>query len=236
VARRWRRPASRGAVTFETVGVVLIGVFLYAKGRLVVEMALAVPDPGAPDFGSTSAPYSALLAVSVVPALVSRSSFGAAFGEAAASSPARVMVTSFVAAILVGTGLLSLPVAVVEIHNVSILEALFTATSAVCVTGLAVNDVAATYSRVGHVFILVLVQAGGLGIMTLGTTAAVFAGRRPTSPRSHSGGARGAPVRGGTVDARGRGDAVVPSPRPCSAQGEKTRGLPTRSQEPENTS
>lgn len=79
-------------------------------------------------------------------------------------NPALLFVLSFLLIILVGTGLLSLPRATVE--GISITDALFTATSAVCVTGLTVVDTATHFTTFGHVILLLLIQIGGLGIMT----------------------------------------------------------------------
>ena len=82
--------------------------------------------------------------------------------------PSTILLFTFVLLILVGTGLLMLPRASVA-GALSPVDALFTATSAVCVTGLTVVDTATTFTRLGHTIILVLIQTGGLGIMTLTT-------------------------------------------------------------------
>lgn len=96
----------------------------------------------------------------------------------AADHPARLMVLSFGVAAFLGGFLLTLPEAVVRVENASFLDGLFTATSAVCVTGLAVNDIASTYTRFGQGVILVLAQIGGLGIMALSASFVVLAGRK----------------------------------------------------------
>ncbi|MBF0213849.1 MAG: hypothetical protein HQM00_09855 [Magnetococcales bacterium] len=87
-----------------------------------------------------------------------------------AYTTARLLLLSFLATILIGTTLLALPVS----HNpepvhVSWIDALFTATSAVCVTGLTVLDTGTTFSRFGQGVILLLIQVGGLGILTFST-------------------------------------------------------------------
>ncbi|WP_233508561.1 potassium transporter TrkG [Spongiactinospora gelatinilytica] len=89
--------------------------------------------------------------------------------------PSRAVVIGFAAAVLVGTVLLALPVAATGGRSAGWAAALFTATSAVCVTGLAVVDTAGHWSVFGEVDIGLLIQVGGLGIMTLATlfTAAV---------------------------------------------------------------
>jgi len=91
--------------------------------------------------------------------------------------PARVLAASFLAAILVGTILLLLPVSTVS-KKIGLVDALFTATSAVCVTGLVVVDTATYFTRFGQIVILCLIQLGGLGIMTFSTMILLAAGRR----------------------------------------------------------
>jgi len=81
-------------------------------------------------------------------------------------SPARLLLTVFAVTILVGALLLMLPIAAADGVRISALDALFTATSAVCVTGLIVVDTGSAYSLFGQWVILALIQAGGLGIMT----------------------------------------------------------------------
>ena len=79
-----------------------------------------------------------------------------------------------------GTLLLSLPAAVREPPRLSLVDALFTATSALCVTGLTVVDTGSRLSLFGQLVVLSLIQVGGLGIMTASTTAGVLLGRRIT--------------------------------------------------------
>ncbi|MEW6522600.1 MAG: TrkH family potassium uptake protein [Bacillota bacterium] len=92
--------------------------------------------------------------------------------------PAQILVVSFLAIIGLGTLLLLLPWATAPGRQTSLVEALFTATSAVCVTGLVVVDTSTHWSRFGQVVIMMLIQAGGLGIMTTGTIFALLTGRR----------------------------------------------------------
>ena len=92
-------------------------------------------------------------------------------------TPTRIIALSFLALITVGTILLSLPVSHGN-RNVGVLDALFTATSAVCVTGLAVVDTGTAFSGFGQVVILLLFQFGGLGLLTFGTFLALATGRR----------------------------------------------------------
>jgi len=90
--------------------------------------------------------------------------------------PSRLIVASFATAILVGTVLLTFPAASAGEEAVAPLDALFTATSATCVTGLIVLDTPHDFSIFGQAVILVLIQVGGLGIMTLSTFAALILG------------------------------------------------------------
>ncbi|MGP3957942.1 TrkH family potassium uptake protein [Nonomuraea sp. 3N208] len=83
--------------------------------------------------------------------------------------PAQVVATGFGLAISVGTALLSLPIATTTGESAGWVTALFTAASAVCVTGLAVVDTEAHWSVFGEVVIAGLAHVGGLGIMTMAT-------------------------------------------------------------------
>jgi potassium uptake TrkH family protein len=91
--------------------------------------------------------------------------------------PSQTLIISFLVLILVGTGLLMLPRATPGNVSMSFLDALFTATSATCVTGLTVVDTSTYFTRFGQIIILVLVQIGGLGLMTLSSFLAIFFGR-----------------------------------------------------------
>jgi trk system potassium uptake protein len=93
-------------------------------------------------------------------------------------TPVQLIALYFLLAIIIGGSLLALPFSHAPGHVVSFLDAIFTATSAICVTGLAVVDTGTSYSIVGQIIIMLLVQAGGLGIVTLGTLVAFASGRR----------------------------------------------------------
>jgi potassium uptake TrkH family protein len=87
--------------------------------------------------------------------------------------PAKIFLLSFLLLIIFGTGLLLLPKATVN-GKIPLIDALFTSTSAVCVTGLIVVDTATYFTRFGQLVILGLIQIGGLGVMTLTTFIALF--------------------------------------------------------------
>jgi potassium uptake TrkH family protein len=88
------------------------------------------------------------------------------------------VVVAFCAASLIGAALLMVPAASHGSGSPSVMTALFTATSAVCVTGLVVVDTAGHWSLFGELVILALIQVGGFGIMTLSSLIAVFLARR----------------------------------------------------------
>jgi len=83
-------------------------------------------------------------------------------------TPARRIAIWFLAAILFGAIVLALPVSA-ENKSVSFINALFTATSAVCVTGLVVVNIGTTFSTLGEIIIMILIQVGGLGLMVIST-------------------------------------------------------------------
>lgn len=95
-------------------------------------------------------------------------------------NPPVSLMLSFIAVIFIGTILLMLPEASVAHRVTPFVDALFTATSATCVTGLIVFDTGTYFSLFGQLVILVLIQLGGLGIMTVSTAFALIMGRRLT--------------------------------------------------------
>lgn len=92
---------------------------------------------------------------------------------ATGGNPARTMLVSFVVLIVCGAGLLMLPKAVTK-ERLGSIDALFTATSATCVTGLAVKNTGQDFSLMGQVVILALMQLGGLGIVVFGAVLALL--------------------------------------------------------------
>ncbi len=94
-------------------------------------------------------------------------------------APVQFLAGGFAATILIGTILLMLPISARE-GSLSFIDALFTATSAVCVTGLVVVDTGTFFTPFGQVVILGLIQVGGLGFMTMATSIFLLLGRRIT--------------------------------------------------------
>lgn len=92
--------------------------------------------------------------------------------------PTQVLVLGFLIVILLGTLLLNLPVASKSGSSIGFVDALFTATSAVCVTGLVVVNTLDHWTMFGKIVILTLIQIGGLGFMTITTTLFIILGRK----------------------------------------------------------
>lgn len=90
------------------------------------------------------------------------------------TNPSLILAASFLVIILIGAGLLMLPRCTVDGVTLSWVDALFTSTSAVCVTGLVPVDVSATFTPAGLTVIILLIQIGGLGVMTLTSFFAMF--------------------------------------------------------------
>lgn len=93
-------------------------------------------------------------------------------------TPTKYILISFAAIILVGAFLLCLPISNTDGKWLPFVDSLFTSTSAVCVTGLAVFDVAAEFTLFGQIIVLLLIQVGGLGFVTLTTFLFVLVGKK----------------------------------------------------------
>ncbi|MBN2910917.1 TrkH family potassium uptake protein [Polycladomyces sp. WAk] len=93
-------------------------------------------------------------------------------------TPPQILVIGFAVTILIGALLLTLPISTENGQPLPFVDALFTSTSAVCVTGLVVRDTATTFSTFGELVIITLIQVGGLGFMTFATLLAILLGKR----------------------------------------------------------
>ncbi|UUZ89812.1 TrkH family potassium uptake protein [Paenibacillus sp. P25] len=93
-------------------------------------------------------------------------------------TPPQILVIGFALIILIGGTLLSLPISSAKGESSPFLDALFTATSATCVTGLVVVDTGTTFSVFGQIVIILLIQVGGLGFMTMATLVAFVLKKR----------------------------------------------------------
>lgn len=111
-------------------------------------------------------------------------------------SPARIIAAGFALAILLGSVLLILPCSVQDGVDLQYIDALYTSTSAVCVTGLIAVDAGDTFTPLGQFFLAMLIQVGGLGVTAVGAGIIVAMGRKvdhegpQPHPRGHEPGLR----------------------------------------------
>ena len=112
----------------------------------------------------------------------------------------QLIIMGFAGVILLGTVLLMLPFSSAEKVITPFHEALFTATSAVCVTGLVVKDTGSYWSLAGQTIILALIQTGGLGVVTVAASVSLLSGKKISlMQRSTMQDAISAPKVGGIV-------------------------------------
>lgn len=95
-------------------------------------------------------------------------------------NPPRVLALGFSSLIIIGSILLNLPIATQSGESIGFINALFTSASAVCVTGLVVVNTAEFWSLFGKIVIIILIQMGGLGFMTMATIGALILGKKIT--------------------------------------------------------
>lgn len=96
---------------------------------------------------------------------------------ATGQNPTRILLTSFLVLIFTGAGLLMLPKSAPAGDNLNFVDALFTSTSATCVTGLIVRDTGSRFNFMGQAVIITLIQLGGLGIVIFGAVIALLLGQ-----------------------------------------------------------
>ena len=92
--------------------------------------------------------------------------------------PAQILALGFFGLIILGTFLLNLPIASNDNHSIGVVNAFFTSTSAVCVTGLVIVNSMEQWTLFGKIVIIILIQIGGLGVMTLATTFFLLLGKK----------------------------------------------------------
>lgn len=90
----------------------------------------------------------------------------------------QIIIFGFMLVILIGSSLLMLPISTRGSGGASFIDAFFTATSAVCVTGLITNDTATYWSQFGQTIILILIQIGGMGVVTTATVVTIVSGKK----------------------------------------------------------
>jgi trk system potassium uptake protein len=151
----------------------LVLTFLVAKWWLLIEAGGSNAS-----FASSSRSYTLGLGLMMSLGLLARDLRASRFLATASLHPARLMALSFGGVGLVGALLLALPISVRAAEHVSLIDHLFMAFSAVCVTGLSTVNIAETYTLAGQVVLAALIQLGGLGIMVLSAAVAIAAGQR----------------------------------------------------------
>lgn len=163
VALAWTLPYLRGLLSSGSRLPWLLGLPLLLAGLSVAQPAVALGWLG-------------VVQAAVLVSLLIRSQTAGELLDIFFRRPALLVAASFSGLIAVGTLLLSFPSAAVTGRSISPVDALFTATSAACVTGLVVVDTPSTFAPLGHATILALIQAGGLNIMVLSAFAAFLSG------------------------------------------------------------
>jgi trk system potassium uptake protein TrkH len=143
-----------------------------------VLLGMAITCAATPPWHSLAMPLFGLRQLAAVGRLWKRERGIAELWHSLTERPARLLVLSFAAAIVAGTLVISLPAASNTARGLSAVDSLFTATSAICVTGLIVVDTAVDLTPAGQTFVLGMIQVGGLGIMTISMFLAVMLGRR----------------------------------------------------------
>ena len=93
-------------------------------------------------------------------------------------TPAQFLVIGYLLVIISGTLLLMLPVSTIDGNGLGVVDAFFTATSATCVTGLIIVNTATHFTVFGQLLIMILIQIGGLGLMTMSTMIAFLIGKK----------------------------------------------------------
>jgi len=188
----WRHPLAVGALYASAATSVALSLLHHAlrlyqavhrmrylrrcipDGVLLVLMAWSIPVP------SAFAILGTLRTLLLVGSLFRSTGLGQRTLDLLFRNPAMGTLVSFAGGIVVGTVMLALPRATIDLRGLPWIDALFTATSALCVTGLSAINVSAapganpalpTLSHFGQVVLLLLIQAGGLGIMTLSLAA-----------------------------------------------------------------
>lgn len=164
-ARAWMVLGGRGPLAITADQIIATAFAALSIARIVAGAAHLGGLPGMFAGSALGKAAIAVLAVSLQGRLRARDC-GSKVRPVTMSPPATIAI-SFLLAILTGALLLALPEASATGQSIGALDALFTATSATCVTGLIVKDTPNDHSGFGLIVILLLIQLGGLGIMTL---------------------------------------------------------------------
>jgi trk system potassium uptake protein len=162
------------AWSFRVAILALAAIVLVAKWWLLGASAAAEPE----HFVGSSRSYAVALGIVVGLGTLGSGLRLARFLALVSDHPARLIVLSFGAVGVLGGLVLSLPVSMQRVHELSLVDNLFMAFSAVCVTGLSVNNLPVTYTWFGQAVLCLLIQVGGLGIMVLSAAVVFLSGQR----------------------------------------------------------
>lgn len=148
---------------FEVPFLVVLGIVLFGTGRLFKEAEPATV-------------HHIAIGIYLILQVVTKVCRTAVNLAATGRNPTQTLIASFLVLIFAGAGLLTLPKSATG-ENIGFVDALFTATSATCVTGLIVKDTGRDFSLMGQIIILSLIQLGGLGIVVFGAVFALLLGQ-----------------------------------------------------------
>jgi len=163
-----------GSLLFHGVLLLLLLGFVAAKWLVL----LHARDHPEEDLVGASRSYTVAILLVYTLGLLGRGLRTGRFVALAADHPARLMALSFGLTGVFGALVLSLPVSAARMSGVSLVDNLFMAFSAVCVTGLATSTLSQSYSLFGQVVLGALIQVGGLGIMVLSAAVMALSGKR----------------------------------------------------------
>src|SRR5688572_23244450 len=173
-AARGRAAAGLEVWAFRLSVLALVGIVATAKWWLWLEGG----SQGREHFVGTWRSYGVALGMLQVLGTLGQGLRFSRFVHLVTEHPARLIVLSFGAVGVIGGLVLSLPLSLIRVHELNIIDNLFMAFSAVCVTGLSVNNLPATYTWFGQGVLCLLIQVGGLGIMVLSAAIAALIGQR----------------------------------------------------------
>ena len=154
--------------------VCLTSIVLVAKWWLLLEAAAGTPE----HFVGSSRSYAVALGLLFGLGPLGSGRLWSRFLALVTEHPARLIVMSFALLGLIGGLVLSLPVSLQRVSELSLVDNMFMSFSAVCVTGMSVTNLASTYTWFGQGVLCLLVQVGGLGIMVLSAAVALMMGQR----------------------------------------------------------
>ncbi|MCX7943048.1 MAG: TrkH family potassium uptake protein [Deltaproteobacteria bacterium] len=169
---------SKKFTVFRIVVLVFSSIFLFQAFTLFLKINLSPLEPQL--FQSAIRTYLTYFYLLITFISLTQSSQLIKIFNVIKSSPALATVVSFSTVIIIGAMLLTLPISIVAIEKMSFIDSLFISASATCVTGLSTVDIGSYYTRFGQLIILLLIQIGGIGIITLALSLPIIIGSQTT--------------------------------------------------------